>query len=413
MAAESISLAEGPIRAAGTARAAGSAAGPRPAAAEDASRLLALVLALASVGIVMVWSTSALEAERPRPDNPYLGDPTFFLRRQVLWTMLASIGLAIAWATDYRRVLSLWRPALAGVGALLVGVLLTPSVKGAHRWFDLGGIHLQPSELGKLAAILFLAHHCADRERIRTRKGALTGFGVLFGLVGLIAVEPDMGTAALVAGTGTLMLLVAGVRLREALAVGIVALPLFAFYAAARFEHVKTRISVFLNPDADPMGKGYQIRQALIALGSGGPTGLGLGESKQKLFFLPDDHTDFILAILGEEAGLVGTLVVLALFAGLVVTGYRIALQARDRQGFLLAFGITTIVGLQAAMNMAVVTASMPTKGISLPFVSFGGSSLLVAMSGIGLLLSVASRAAHGEPDAGPEAPSASVPLPA
>jgi cell division protein FtsW len=216
-------------------------------------------------------------------------------------------------------------------------------------------------------------------------------------LTGLIAVEPDLGTAALVATTGTLMLLVAGVRIGHAALLAAPAAALVALYAAARFTHVQTRLAVFLDPDADPQGKGYQIRQALIALGSGGPAGLGLGGSKQKLFFLPDDHTDFILAIVGEELGLFGTLAVVLLFGALVVHGYRIALAASEREGFLLAFGITTLLGLQAAINLAVVTASMPTKGISLPFVSFGGSSLLVAMTEVGVLLSIAGREAAGE----------------
>jgi len=346
------------------------------------------VLSLVSIGIVMVWSTSAIDADRS------YADPTFFLRRQVLWAMLAAIGLALAWATDFRLLLANRKLLVGAVATLLVGVLLTTPVKGARRWFDLGGIHMQPSELAKIAAIVFLAVHARDRSRIATLRGALEGFGVLGVLVALVAVEPDLGTAALVAATGTLMLLVAGVRLTHA---GLLALPAAAataLYAAARFTHVQTRLTVFMNPDADPMGKGYQIRQALIALGSGGPLGLGLGDSKQKLFFLPDDHTDFILAIVGEETGLVGTLAIVALFAALVVHGYRIALKAQDREGFLLAFGITTVIGLQAAMNIAVVTASMPTKGISLPFVSFGGSSLLVAMTEIGILLNVASRTA-------------------
>jgi cell division protein FtsW len=188
------------------------------------------------------------------------------------------------------------------------------------------------------------------------------------------------------------VLLVAGVRLRHAAAIAAPGALVGVLVGLTR-AHAQKRLAGFLNPDADPLGINYQIHQALIALGSGGPTGLGLGDSKQKLFFLPDDHTDFILAIIGEELGLVGTLLVLALFAALVVFGVRIALRARDREGFLLALGVTATIGLQAAMNVAVVTASMPNKGISLPFVSFGGSSLVVAMTGVGVLLNIASGA--------------------
>ncbi len=351
---------------------------------DDATRLLAIVLALVSIGIVMVWSTSAVLGDR-------MGDPTYFLRRQVLWAILAAIGLALAWATDYRTLLG-WRWWLLGaVGLALVAVFFAPARNGAHRWFELGGLNAQPSEPAKLAAVLFLVAHAADRERLATFRGAVEGFGVLGLVVGLVALEPDLGTAALIGASGAIVLLVGGVRLAHAAVLALPAVAAAGLYAAARFTHVQTRLFVFLNPDADPLGKGYQIRQTLIALGSGGPLGFGLGDSKQKLFFLPEDHTDFILAILGEEMGFVGTLAIVALFAGFVVTGVRIALAAPDRRGFLLALGVTVLIGLQAAMNVAVVTASMPTKGISLPFVSFGGSSLLFAMTGVGLLLNVAS----------------------
>jgi len=367
--------------------------------ADLAPALVAVVFALVSIGIVMVWSTSAFESDRRS------GDPTFFLRRQVLWAMLAAIGLVLAWSTDYRKLLRLRGALMWVVGIALVAVLFAArDVKGAHRWFDLGGFHVQPSEVAKLATILFLAGHAADRARLETLRGATEALALLGLVTGLIAIEPDLGTAALVGMAGGLLLLVAGIRLKHlALLAAPASLFILAYGAYAvhsgRFEHVRTRLSVFLDPDSDPMGKGYQIRQALIALGSGGPLGLGLGDSKQKLFFLPDDHTDFILAILGEELGLVGTLAILTLFLAFVLCGMRIALAAADREGFLLAFGLTTVIGLQAAMNMAVVTASMPTKGISLPFVSFGGSSLLAAMAAIGLLLNVsAGREAEEAP---------------
>jgi cell division protein FtsW len=379
------------------------AAAPAPAALpavlpaerhDDAGTLLALVLALVSVGIVMVWSTSALDADR-------MGDPTFFLRRQVLWSMLAAIGLGLAWATDYQTVLRWRNPIGACLLVALVGVLFTPAVKGAHRWFDLGGMNVQPSEPAKLAVIIFLASRASNRERLQTMRGAAEAVGALGLVAGLILLEKDLGTFALVATTGGIMLLVAGMRIAHlALMAAPLALGAVA-YAATRFQHVQTRLSVFMNPDADPQGKGYQIRQALIALGSGGPTGLGLGDSKQKLFFLPDDHTDFIFSILGEELGLVGTLAVTALFAAFVVFGFRIALNAKHREGFLVAVGVTTVIGLQAAFNIAVVTATVPTKGISLPFVSFGGSSLLCAMTGVGMLLNVAQQSAGASASAG------------
>lgn len=369
---------------------------PEPAPVpDDALRLLGVVLALVSMGMLMVWSTTVYEAMRPRSEA--FGDPLFYLRRQVQWAILGSIALAIAWTTDLRALLHRRFLLLGVIAAVLVVVLLTPAVNGAHRWFRVGGFNAQPSEVAKLVAILFLVGHCSDRARLETLRGAVLGFGALGLIAGLVAVEPDLGTAAVISATGAVILLVAGVRLAHAALLALPGVALVAVYAAARFQHVKTRISVFMDPDADPMGKGYQIRQALIALGSGGPTGLGLGSSKQKLFFLPEDHTDFILAILGEELGLIGTVAVVALFGAFVCFGIRIALGARSREGFLLAIGLTTLVGLQAAMNVAVVTASMPTKGISLPFVSFGGSSLLFAMTGVGMLLGVATESARVE----------------
>ncbi|HVY61973.1 MAG TPA: putative lipid II flippase FtsW [Planctomycetota bacterium] len=370
----------------------------------DQGRLLAVVLALVSLGIVMVWSTTAVVRDAK------VGDPTEFLRKQVLWTMLGAIAMALAWATDYHAILK-WRKHAVGVVAIaLVAVFATTPHKGARRWFDLGGAHIQPSELAKTASILYLVGHCAVRERLETLRGAIEGLGVLGLLVGLIALEPDLGTAALIAMTGALILLVAGVRLKHMFALGTPA-AIVGILGGLTRHHAQNRLKGFLNPEADPLGVNYQIRQALIALGSGGPTGLGLGDSKQKLFFLPDDHTDFILAIIGEELGLVGTLCVLALFAALVVFGIRVAIRAKDREGFLLALGVTAIIGLQAAMNVAVVTASMPNKGISLPFISFGGSSLVVAMAGVGLLLNVASQSQCSMPSAQCPVPSETSPL--
>ena len=363
------------------------AARPR-SGTEIAAALLAIVLALVAIGLVMVYSTTAVEAERS-------GDPTRYVRRQALFALLAGGALAIAWHTDYRKVLAARTHLLVATLVLLVLVLFAQPVNGARRWFDLGANHLQPSEIAKVALVVFLAGSCAEKEALKTFRSTAKICATLASLLVLIAVEPDFGTAAFLGVLAFAVLFVAGVRLAYAAAVGIPVAGAVALYAATHFEHVRNRIQVFLEPAADPLGKGYQIHQALIALGSGGFGGLGLGRSRQKLFFLPDDHTDFVLAILGEELGLVGTALVAALFAAFVAYGMRIAFRARDRGGFLLAFGLTATVGLQAAMNIAVVTASFPTKGISLPFISFGGSSLLVAMTSVGILLSIARKSAE------------------
>lgn len=356
---------------------------------DPATALVASVLALVAVGLTMVYSTTVIPADR------HLGDPTYFFRRQALFTALAVLALVLAAQTDYRALVR-WRgPILAIVVVLLIGVLFVPGKKGATRWYEIGSINLQPSELAKVAVLLYVAGHCAEPDALGTFRRAAPAFAAIGGTVALILLERDLGTSAFVGIVGAILLLVAGVKLGHAALVGLPAIGAAGLYAALHFDHVRTRIEVFLDPHADPLGKGWQIQQSLIAIGSGGALGRGIGESRQKLFFLPDDHTDFILAIVGEEMGLLGTLLVLGLFAVLIVSGIRIAARAQDRLGFLLAFGVTAMIGLQAVMNIAVVTASMPTKGISLPFVSYGGSSLLMFMAAVGLLLNVAAEVEH------------------
>lgn len=359
------------------------AAARAPAAVMDGVNLLAVALALTGLGLVMVYSTTAVAADRA------LSDSTYFLRKQLMWALVAGIICVLASATDYRQLLAWSRPLLAVLGAALVLCLFQEGRGGARRWLHLGGMGVQPSELGKIVVVLYLAR-ALERPEVRERFGpllkVLAGLGVILALV---AVEPDFGTALFLAALGGLVLVVGGVKLRHLFATALPALVGGSVLMLTRFDHIKTRIEVFLHPEADLSGKGYQIRQALIALGSGGTSGVGLGESRQKLYFLPDDHTDFILAIVGEELGLVGTLLVVALFAALLAFGLRVALRARDRGGFLLAFGLTAALALQGTMNIAVVTASMPTKGISLPFVSYGGSALCVAMGAVGILLNI------------------------
>ncbi|RME77014.1 MAG: cell division protein FtsW [Planctomycetota bacterium] len=357
--------------------------------------LLAVALTLVALGLVMVYSSTAVECDRR------FGDPAFFLRRQLVWSLVAGLTLLLARSTDYHALVRLSRLGTLALCLLLIAVLFQPGHKGAHRWFHLGAFQFQPSELGKILLVLLCARECGRLGRLPTAPGlrqTLPLFAAVGAVVGLVAIEPDFGTALFLCAITGVLLLAGAIPLRHLFVVGLPASLAALAYGLTRLEHVRARLRVFLDPAGDVLGKGYQVHQSLIALGSGGLTGLGLGRSRQKLYFLPDDHTDFILAIIGEELGLIGTLVVLALFVALVGFGVRIALRAPDLEGRLVALGLTTAIGLQACMNIAVVTASMPTKGISLPFVSYGGSALVVTLGAVGLLLNVAAQSRGPQP---------------
>lgn len=351
------------------------------------------VLALCALGTVMIYSASAPAAERLTGD----GDNT--LIKHLFWLALGLCAFAAVAVVDYRKWEAL-APWIFGVSAAFLAIVLVPAiganVNGARRWFRAGDLSFQPSELMKIALPVFLAWYLgSDPERARTfKRGFLPAAGAIALAVGLTALEPDLGTAGLLAISGGCVALLGGVRLLHALPGVIAVVPVAALGAFLKFDHVKKRLLVFMDPDADPLGAGYQIKQALIAMGSGGKYGAGLGMSRQKLFFLPEKHTDFIFSIVGEELGLVGTLSVIALFLFLLWHGRAIARRCRTNFGALAAAGMLANVGFQAAMNIAVVTASMPTKGISLPFLSFGGSGLFFTLAAMGFLVSVGSDSA-------------------
>lgn len=369
----------------------GVAPAPREgSAAHTATALTLIVAALAALGVVLVYSATsvgiALKAQ----------DATLYLRRQVLWVILAAGTFLLARTTDpeWLRRRSWWILGAAALGLVLVLVPgIGAKVNGARRWIRVAGFNGQPSELAKLALIIFAAAHAAGRrEQLGTLRGALFPLGVLGVMAGLIAVEPDMGTALLVSTVTTTLLVVGGLRLRHLLLLGLPGLCGLVAFAATKLGYIWSRIAAFMDPTADPGGVAYQTRQAVIALGSGGLTGLGLGEGRQKLLFLPDVHTDFIFANVGEELGFVGGAGVLLLFALLVIHGMRAVDRARDQFSFLLALGIVLTLGLQSILNIAVATASVPPKGIALPFVSFGGSHLLAAALAAGLLARIAAE---------------------
>jgi cell division protein FtsW len=342
------------------------------------------------LSVIMVYSASAVVAmERYR--QPYL-----FLTKQLMW---ATLGIAVLWIVMrvdykmYREPIFIWS-ALAIVTLCLIAVMFSPPVNNARRWFGVGGLGIQPSELAKLTAILFIADMLERRmQRINELGYGLLPIGIVVGaLVGLVLIEPDFGTAMTLALIAAVMVFAAGLSYTYVFGALLLALPLVATVAMSA-GYRRRRLLTFMNPWEDPLGDGFQIIQSLIAVGTGGVTGKGLMGGVQKLFYLPEPHTDFIFSVISEELGLIGATLVVICFCVITWRGMRVAVRAPDRFGAFLALGLTTMVAVQAFMNMSVVLSLMPTKGIPLPLVSFGGSSLLINLVGMGVLLNVSQHA--------------------
>jgi cell division protein FtsW len=350
--------------------------------------LLGAVLLLAFGGLVMVYSASAAS------DFVRYADSAYQVKKQALFLV---VGLAGMWFCSRLpmgavRRLGWWVLGLSDI-ALLMVLIVGYAVHGATSWLDIGGFRFQPSEFAKLGCMLAVAAVFADREKhprpIREDAGTLAL--ILAPVVLLVLVQPDMGTATAIVVPVFLLAFVGGLEWKWVLGSGFT---LAIGMALALFGKVYRagRVAAFLDPQADPLGKGYQTIQALLAFGSGGVAGLGLGLSRQKYFYLPEAQTDFIFAIIGEELGLLGTLAIVAAFAAFAWAGFRIAAASKDRYGRLVAAGLTIMVVVQAVMNMAAVTRLMPVTGIPLPFVSAGGSSMLFTMGCVGLILAVARQ---------------------
>jgi cell division protein FtsW len=353
--------------------------------------LFGMVVALLSVGIVMVYSASAIMAA------DRFHDPYFFLKKQLFWALLGSVALWLALRIDYRRLERLVVPLLVVAAALLVAVLVTPlgaSINGTQRWLRLGPVSFQPAELAKLALVVYLAAFLArKREVLRDFwQGFLPPLLVAGGLAGLIVLQPDFGSALTLVALTFALLFLGGSRLHHLALMVLSALPLVALAVYVAPYRLR-RVAAFLDPWEDPRGSGFQIIQSWLALGGGGLVGRGIGESRQKLFYLPEAHTDFIFAIVGEELGFIGAAAVLALFLAVVWRGLRIALRTPEPFGAYLALGITVLLATQTVVNVGVVTGLLPTKGLPLPFLSFGGSALLVTMTATGVLLNVSQHA--------------------
>jgi cell division protein FtsW len=355
--------------------------------------LFTATLLLVCASVVMVYSASALVALE-RYDQPYM-----FLTRQVLWAALGLAVLTIAMRVDYRTYRNdafLW--ALLGLVALtLIGVLFRPPVNGTRRWFALGGFGIQPSELAKIACVLFTALMLERRmHRIDDLKYSLLPIGIVVGaMMALILLQPDFGTAISLLFIVATMVFAAGLNYRYIFGTALAMLPvLYLVLISAPYR--RRRLLAFWDPWADPLGDGFQVIQSLIAVGTGGVFGRGLMAGVQKLFYLPEPHTDFIYAVIGEELGLIGATGVLICFCIIAWRGMRIAMRAEDRFGAFVALGLTTMIAVQAFVNMSVVLGLMPTKGIPLPLVSAGGSSLLISLLGMGMLLNISQ---HESPD--------------
>lgn len=348
-------------------------------------------MVLAFSGLVMVYSASNMLT----PQNA--SQSSVFLIKQILFTVLGVAAMAATMKINYhayRMPTFIW--ALVGFTILaLVAVLVVgPRINGTHRWFKLAGVGVQPSELAKIAMIIFAAAVLERRmDRIKDLRYALGPIAAVMAIMlALIVKQPDFGSAVAVLAVVAVMVFAAGVPMRYLLALAGGIVPLLVGIAILEPYRIK-RFTIFLHPETDPLGDGFQILQSLIAVGTGGVTGRGLGESVQKLFYLPYPHTDFIYAVTAEELGLVGATVMMALFAILTWRGLRVVARAPDAFGALLALGLTMMIAVQAFVNISVVLGLLPTKGIPLPFVSAGGSSLIVSLAGMGVLLNISQQA--------------------
>ena len=352
--------------------------------------LFTATLLLVCTSIVMVYSASAVIA-REKWQQPYL-----LLFKQAAWVLIGLSLVPIVMRIDYRsyrQPLVIWT-ALGLAAVALVAVLFSTPVNGASRWLHVGPLGVQPSELAKLAIILFTAALLERRmDRIDELSHALLPIGLTTGaIVGLILVEPDLGTAVSVLVISSAMVFAAGISYRYVLGLVLVAVPALYVVVMASAYRVQ-RVMAFLDPWSDPQGSGYQMIQSMIAVGTGGFFGRGLMGGVQKLFYLPEPHNDFIYAVIAEELGLIGATTVLACFCVITWRGLRTAIRAPDRFGTFLAVGLTVMIAFQAFLNISVVTGIAPTKGIPLPFVSAGGSSLLINLLGMAILLNVSQHA--------------------
>jgi cell division protein FtsW len=352
--------------------------------------ILVITLILVTVGTAMIYSSSSILAMEKFKDAQY------FLKKQIFFVFIGMGAMVLLTKLDYHRLKKCAYPGIV-LSVILLLLIFIPYVGiragGARRWLNLGLFSFQVTEMVKICIILFLAHFLARKVNYLKSfsRGILVPLVVTFIIIGLVALEPDFGTAVIIAMILMLMLFLAGCRMRHL--AGLTALLIPAAIWMVMFKSYRIdRLKVFLNPWNDPGNKGFQIIQSLLSFGSGGTFGVGIGDGMQKLFYLPEPHTDFILSVIAEESGFVGVVLVIFLFAVLIVRGFMVAFRAPDLFGTLLAAGLTMVLAMEAFINIAGVMGLIPLKGLTLPFLSYGGTSLIMSLVAVGILLNISSH---------------------
>jgi cell division protein FtsW len=354
------------------------------------SSIFLVVMILVAIGIVMIYSASAIYADSS------MGDSLYYIKRHLIYLFIGIVTMFIAMAIDIDRLRPFAKPLMLLSIMLLLAVLiphLGRETSGARRWFKVGSINFQPSEMAKIAIIIYMADLAARRGTVMKNlwRGYVPALIILGAVVGLVLIEPDLGTAITISMIVFIMLFAGGVRASYIFASVMASLPAL-YILLFRVPYRRKRIMAFLNPWADRRGTGFQIIQSFVALGSGGLFGVGLGQSRQKLFYLPASHTDFIFSIIGEELGFVGTAAIVILFGIFVWQGMKIVSRALDTFERLFGLGIVSLVAIEAIINIGVTAGALPTKGLPLPFISYGGSGLVFHLMAVGFLLNIAKN---------------------
>ncbi|MDP4088074.1 MAG: stage V sporulation protein E [Bacillota bacterium] len=355
--------------------------------------MFSTIMLLLSIGIIMIYSASAWTS------GIKYGDDMYFLKRQLMWAVIGIIVMIVLMGIDYHKLKRITGIAMIATIPLLLAVFAFPAINGARRWIPLGFANLQPSEIAKYVVVLYLAKSMDYKgEKIKSFIYGVAPYLLISGFyAGLVLAEKNLSICSVIMIVTFILLFVAGARAWHTFGIvtpiGLLA-GIFLIFSA---DYRRARLLSFLDPWKDASGDGYQLIQSLLALGSGGIWGLGLGQSRQKCYYMPEPHNDFIFAIIGEELGLIGCIFLIMLFVIFVWRGIRTAINAKDTYGTLLATGITSIIAVQAIINIAVVTGSMPVTGVPLPFISYGGSSLVINLAAMGVLLNISRQSSSNK----------------